>query len=246
MLELMPHHQSRDVAGFRVFSHGDAGQAHIMAHRMLDQGRHELGHRLLGSWLERHEGSGSDWTHLQWHMAVFEIAVGEWEGALERFDREILPVAATSDDALTDAPAILWRLALSRPSHASLPWEPVRATAARHLDRCSDRYVELHCLLALAGAGDIEGLDRWLGAKGLKDKESNELLLRLGLGLRAFAAGDYELAAPILDTAVSRVSEVGGSHAQNQLFVRIASLSWERARSGGSTPMASTAPVTSF
>ena len=72
----MPRTTSHDVSGFGVFSQGDAGEAHVMAHRTLDEGRHELGHRLLGAWLKRHDGAGSDWTHLQWHMAVFEIAVG--------------------------------------------------------------------------------------------------------------------------------------------------------------------------
>jgi hypothetical protein len=41
-LELMPPTRTHDVSGFGVFSHGDAGQAHVMAHRMLDEGRHEL------------------------------------------------------------------------------------------------------------------------------------------------------------------------------------------------------------
>ena len=43
----MPRTHSRDLSGFGVFSHGDAGEAHVMAHRMLDDERHELGHRLL-------------------------------------------------------------------------------------------------------------------------------------------------------------------------------------------------------
>ena len=80
----MPRTRSHDVSRFGVFSHGDAGQAHVAAHRMLDEGRHELGHRLLGAWLEGRSGSGSDWTHLQWHMAVFELAVGQWDAAFAR------------------------------------------------------------------------------------------------------------------------------------------------------------------
>ena len=83
-VELMPRTRSHDVSGFGVFSQGDAGQAHVAAHRMLDEGRHELGHRLLGAWLEGRSGSGSDWTHLQWHMAVFELAVGQWDAAFAR------------------------------------------------------------------------------------------------------------------------------------------------------------------
>jgi hypothetical protein len=232
-LELMPPTRTHDVSGFGVFSHGDAGQAHVMAHRMLDEGRHELGHRLLGAWLDGRDGrdgSGSDWSHIQWHMAVFEIAVGRWEDARRRFETNILPVAARTYDALTDAPAILWRLQLSASRPVTLPWEPVRATAAERLTRPSGPYVELHCLLALSGAGDVEGLDRWVHGRSETLDSRAKLLTQMGVGLRALAAKDYELSAVVLASAVPKVSVLGGSHAQNQLFKDIANLSWERAR----------------
>jgi len=229
-LELMTRTRSHDVSGFGVFSHGDAGQAHVMAHRMLDEGRHELGHRLLSEWLEGRAGSGSDWTHLQWHMATFEIAVGQWEAALTRFENHILPVATHTCDALTDAPAMLWRLQLAAPRPVTLPWEPVRATAVHRLTHPSGPYVELHCLLALAGAGDIEGLDRWLHGRRVAKDPRARLLAQMGEGLRAFAAGDYELSTVVLATAVPKLSELGGSHAQNLLFQDIAELSWDRAQ----------------
>jgi len=229
-LELMPRTRTRDVSGFGVFSHGDAGEAHVMAHRRLDGGRHELGHRQLGTWLETHDGSGSDWTHLQWHMAIFEIAVGEWEAALNRFETHILPTATHSYDALTDAPAMLWRLTLSADRPVVLPWEPVRKTASRNLSRVSDPYVALHCILALAGAGDVHTLDRWIeaGPKGSGDRRE-PLLVQLAIGLRAFAVGDYRLAAAIFTSSVSKASELGGSHAQNELLRAISDLSWQRA-----------------
>jgi len=229
-LELMTRTRSHDVSGFGVFSHGDAGQAHVMAHRMLDEGRHELGHRLLGAWLEGRDGSGSDWTHLQWHMATFEIAVGQWEAALTRFENHILPVATHTCDALTDAPAMLWRLQLAAPRPVTLPWEPVRATAVHRLTHPSGPYVELHCLLALAGAGDIEGLDRWLLGRPATEDPRAKLLAQMGVGLRAFAADDYDLSAVVLAAAVPRLSELGGSHAQNLLFQEIAELSGDRAQ----------------
>ena len=229
-LELMPRTRAPDISGFGVFSHGDAGEAHLMAHRMLDAGRHELGHRLLGAWLEGRDGSGSDWTHLQWHMAILEITVGKWEHALARFETHILPVATHTYDALTDAPAMLWRLDLAAPRPVSLAWEPVRTIATRRLTRPSTPYVELQCLLALAGAGDLDGLDRWLRERPTsKDPQAN-LLVQMGIGLRAFAADDYELASVVLAAAVPKVSELGGSHAQNQLFRDIADLSWTRAK----------------
>lgn len=229
-LELMPRTRTHDVSGFGVFSHGDAGQAHVMAHRALDEGRHELGHRLLGTWLEGREGSGSDWTHLQWHMAIFEIAVARWEAALARFETHILPVATHTYDALTDAPALLWRLQLTAPRPARLTWEPVHATAVRQLTRASTPYVALHCLLALAGAGDVDGLDRWLNGRRATEDSHAKVLVQMGVGLRAFAAGDYELSSVVLAAAVPKVSALGGSHAQNLLFEDIADLSWTRAQ----------------
>ncbi|MBW1876711.1 MAG: hypothetical protein JRI98_15505 [Deltaproteobacteria bacterium] len=90
--------------------------------------------------------------------------------------------------------------------------------------------MELHCLLALAGARDLDGLDRWLhGRRSTNDRKAT-LLAQMGIGLRAFAAGDYELASVVLAAAVPRVSELGGSHAQNLLFQDIADLSWTRAQ----------------
>jgi hypothetical protein len=50
----------------------------------------------------------------------------------------------------------------------------------------------------------------------------------MGVGLRAFAADDYELASVVLATAAPKVSNLGGSHAQNLLFSEIADLSWAR------------------
>jgi hypothetical protein len=228
-VELVPRATSRDFSGFGVFSEGDAGQAHVMAHRLLDEERYELGHQLLGTWLDCNDGAGSDWTHLQWHMAVFEIAVGQWDAAFARFEREIMPVAQSSDDALTDAPAMLWRLWLTAPHDIGLPWEPLRSRAVRNLGKRGCPYVELHCLLALAGARDIETLDEWLRIKRHCKDDRTRLLAHLVVGLRAFAASDYALAASALEEVVVRISELGGSHAQNLLFEEIAAYCWKRA-----------------
>ena len=228
-VELVPRTQSSDISGFGVFSHGDAGAAHVMAHRMLDEERHELGHRLLGAWLDCHDGVGSDWTHLQWHMAVFEIAVGQWEHAFARFKQEILPVVTSSNDALTDAPALLWRLWLTAPNNLELPWKPVRSRAMRNLGKQQCAYVELHCLLALAGARDVEALSQWLRVKRHCRDEHTRLLARMVVGLVALAASDYARAASVLDRAVACISELGGSRAQNLLFPEIVAYCWRQA-----------------
>ena len=206
-----------DISGFQVFSGSEIGQAHVMAHRMLDLDRLEQGHALLGAWLDGRYGEGSEWVHIQWHMLVFELGVGDWESAHDRFIEHVLPAALESDDAVTDAPAGLWRLALTAPSAVSLPWSTVAAPArARvHIERTP--YEALHDLLALAGARDAETIGSWVG-KADRNRDCDETLLGFGHAFLALALGDLRTTASRLERVLPRVSTLGGSRAQNELF----------------------------
>ena len=224
--------RARDISGYALFSAGDVGAAHVMAHRLLDAGQFSLGHKYLGEWLRTHQGSGSQWIHLHFHMAVFELAVGDWQAAFHRFHTNILPVAATTEDALTDAPAVLWRLSLTAPVDVEFPWQPLRARALACLQQPSDPFVELHNLLALAGAGDLDSLDHWLESHRFSGGSRSKYILKdMAVALRAFAAEDYALAASAFEILVPQVLELGGSRAQCQLFELIRQESLRRAGS---------------
>jgi hypothetical protein len=219
----------QDISGYTVFSAGDAGAAHLMAHRMLDENRIELGHQLLGDWLHGRTGSGSDWLHLQFHMAVFELALDNWDAAYTRFMNEILPAAAATEDALTDAPALLWRLALTSPEPVALPWKELQRTALTHMQRPSDPFVELHNLLALAGAGDIASMEYWLNTRPANGLSQSECLVRqMAVALKAYASRSFLQAATLLRTVVPQLSLVGGSHAQNLLFRQLEESCWHQ------------------
>jgi len=219
-----------DSSGFALFSTGDTGAAHIMSHHLLDSGRAALGHRLLGRWLEGRAGSGSDWCHIQFHMALFELAAGRWDSAWQRFGRELLPAASRTANALTDAPALLWRLALSAPRAVEPDWGPLRLTALASLERTDDPYVELHHLLALAGARDLCSLDAWLASQPTDcESESRTIVVGMGSALREFAAGRYGASAAALEMLAPQIHRVGGSRAQNELFQDLAETAWRLA-----------------
>jgi hypothetical protein len=93
--------------------------------------------------------------------------------------------------------------------------------ALESLETEADDFVVLHDLLALAGAGDLPNLDRWLHTHTPGNSASAKVLPQLGQGLRAFANGDYGVAAAVLRENMPRLSAVGGSDAQRQLFDRI-------------------------
>lgn len=208
----------RDVSGSPLFCDGASGLAHVVAHHHLDAGQPEEGYRVLGAWLATHEGTASDWTHLQWHMAVFEIATGRWTSAFQRFLRHILP-AVSAGEAYTDAPSLLWRLSLSSPGRAEIPWEPVREAAIEGVRAPSSPFVELHHLLAFAGAGDQSSIERWRSTRTREVSSlSGHVLTRMAEGLGAFVAQDYPRAAVTLTATARQISRLGGSRAQNELF----------------------------
>jgi len=219
----------QDSSGYTVFSAGDAGAAHVMAHRMLDEDQIELGHELLAEWLQNHSGSGSDWIHLQFHMAIFELALNDWDAAYTRFMNEILPTATTTEEALTDAPALLWRLELTASEPVVLPWEPLRRTALSRMRQRSEPFVELHNLLALAGAEDLTNINRWLETRSTQESSRRERLVeQMASALRAYITGSYEHAAFVLHRIAPQLSKVGGSRAQNLLFRQLEEKCWDK------------------
>lgn len=212
----------RDAGGYAIFSTGDLGAVHAMAHRMYDEGRIEEGHRRLGAWLEGRRGSGSDWVHIQFHMAVFEIELGLVGAAYDRFTEHVLPAAAATSEALTDAPALAWRLALASGAPGPVTWEPIRLRAVTRLDRTDDPYVDLHNALALAGAGDLENLGLWFESRNSRARTTVErLVLVAARALIAYAEGDFRTASERLSEILPQIPLIGGSRAQNRLFARI-------------------------
>lgn len=204
---------AEDIRGYRLFSQGELGEAHRLAHESFDAGRHAAGHRLLAGFLSRRDGQGSDWVHLQFHMALFELEIGDARAASQRFRNEILPAAATTLDALTDAPALLWRLRMSAAGGADLPWEPLRRTALAALPRGNTIFVDVHNLLALAGAGDAASIERW--SPVLK---SAGWMRDFPAFCRALARGRLAEAGARLRALRPGLAQLDGSQAQLQLF----------------------------
>ena len=214
---------SQDSSGFHIFSNSEIGAAHVVAHRMLDLGWLERGHRMLGEWLDGRTGEGSEWVHIQWHMLVFELAVGDWETARGRFESHVLPAAHDSDHAVTDAPSGLWRLALRAPWPNELPWEDVAKRARARLDDERDPYVELHDLLAVAGVGDAARIYDWIDHRRWSH-ERNTTLLGFAQAFGALASGKLLSAAAHFERALPELPSLGGSRAQNELFHEIHAL----------------------
>ena len=219
-----PNSHVADRTGFRYFSEGAVGSAHDLAHRLLDADRLEEGWRRLGAildGLDESQVTGAKGAHLQWHMAVFEIAVGRCREAHARFRKHLLPLV-DEGQVLTDAPSLLWRLWVAG-HRDGLEWDAVAGPARRVLgEGDASRYVLLHQALAVAGARDVRVLDRFLDGRmelshPILEHQRESLFLRLVWAMRTFANRDFACSAELLDCEES-IGLIGGSGAQNELF----------------------------
>jgi hypothetical protein len=223
-----------DVSGYEIFNQGPSGKAHALAHQLTDTAQWQRGRHLLGSWLDSQSGEGSDWIHLQFHMAIFELALNDWDSAHRRFLRGILPAAASTAQALTDAPALLWRLALSAPATVKLPWQPIRRTALAHLYETNNPFVQLHHLMALAGARDTDSIALWLGKiPAFSTAGEQWILKRFAQAMLALSRDECATATNRLHRILPGLPLIGGSRAQNQLFDRLAI--WTASQAGNAS-----------
>lgn len=233
---------SRDRSGFAVFSDGDTGAMHVIAHEAFDRGDIERGRRLLGRWLATHSGTGSDWVHLQFHMAVFELALGDWQAAYARYQSEIRSIAENSQMALTDAPSLLWRLEIAAPRVVTLPWQSLHPTAAAAIERETDPFTTLHQLLVFAGAGDSAAITRWQRNQQIRHTSLSDRVLRqVADALVSVASCDYVAAARSLEQVAPKLPLIGGSFAQIDLYRQLKQWCLQQVPEAGTLPAVSLA-----
>ncbi|HEY7710736.1 MAG TPA: hypothetical protein VIG57_11985, partial [Candidatus Entotheonella sp.] len=91
----------------------NAVAAHSVAHVYFERGDAAAGADFLGNWLNGFDCPASSYVHLSWHLALFELALGQYHTALERYERDIRPsVVAKSMATLADSASFLWRVQL--------------------------------------------------------------------------------------------------------------------------------------
>ena len=196
---------------------GFAG-GHPLAHVFFEDGDHEGGIAWLDDWLPTTDQEASFGAHLVWHSALHHLAVGDGDGALERYRH---CAARPGAGGLIDGTSMLWRCQMHGlvPEATDPSATPVAPMLGPLVDGVPSTFVGVHVALGLATAGDAEGLRRFaasavtFGAPGAAD-----LLPPLALGLAAYVEGDHATASDLLLAEERRFIRYGGSHAQREVF----------------------------
>ena len=221
----------------------NAHGTHARTHARVELGEARDGVAFLTDWLRDYDPSAILHCHLNWHLALFELDLGEADRAMARYRAAMHPAVAQCGPmpTLADAASFLWRCGLYGAGPRPLPWEEVVAFAERSFPRAGLAFADLHAAMAEAATSNAADLERRVADLERRDAESRLVQGRvvplLCRGLDAFARGDAAGAADQLEIAMPQLTRVAGSHAQREVFEDTLLAAWlgcgrlERARS---------------
>jgi hypothetical protein len=254
VVDLVWHAWKADRPGFEYFlamaayacaENGEAHRAQMLGRRALEiepafpVAIHSVAHALFEAnehargvlWMRHNE---SHWRadsrmigHNAWHLAMFELNVGNQCRALAILDQDLLPAASASLGDAVDATALLWRLQLDgrAPGHR---WKQLSDWWAAHGAPGFWAILDIHAAIAFNAAGDLERAHRHADAiarcsRG--DTHAAEVARRVTVptvhAIAAFAAGAYAMACASLRVLRPALGQCGGSHVQHEIFTRM-------------------------
>jgi tetratricopeptide (TPR) repeat protein len=208
--------------------HKEPWAHHALGHVMLTQGRVSEGLSFLREMSSTWTGLNSFMvTHNWWHLALFELELGHHDEVLRLYDREIWGVAKDYTQDQIGAVSLLARLELASVDVEDR-WQDVAGYLAQRLDDHALPFLDMQYLYGLARAGwpEADALMRNMQAHaasldGAALAVWERVCLPASRGLLAHARGDHGTAVEELGQALPRLVEIGGSHAQRDLFSQI-------------------------
>ncbi|MDE2778453.1 MAG: tetratricopeptide repeat protein [Chloroflexota bacterium] len=202
---------------------GNAVAAHSVTHSYFEYGDAATGGNFLGDWLEGFDARAHYHTHLSWHQALFELALGRYDEALQLYEDWIRPTAINKNiSGLSDSASFMWRMTIYGGEAPPKPWDEVKEQAAPAATTPGAAFRDAHAALAFAASGDRELMDQMIGRLRTNAENGNifakEIVLPLAQGIDAFAQQDYNTAVDYLEPVFPQLTRIGGSHAQREVF----------------------------
>ena len=206
----------------------DVWGAHAVAHVLEMQRRPEEGMAWLAA-LEPHwSGKGAFLHHLWWHRAMFHLARREFDAVLDLYDRRFRNLASPMVVAMPDfyvdvqnAASMLLRLEL-RGVKVADRWEELADKAQARIGDCVSVFTLPHWMMALAAAGrDAPAREMLQALQQNTSPVVREVALPVCQAVLAHRRGEHEQAVSLMSPLLGRLQELGGSHAQREVFTQL-------------------------
>jgi hypothetical protein len=199
---------------------------HALAHVMLTQGRLAEGHAFLQDVSATWTGLNSFMvTHNWWHQALFALDLDRQEEVLAIYDEHVWAEAREYSQDQVNAVSLLARVELAG-FEVGDRWQDLASHIARRAHDHVLPFLDLQYLYGLARAGNTAAARGWLQdierhALQARDEVWPRVCVPAARGLLAHATGDWQACVEALGQALPRLVEIGGSHAQRDLFAQI-------------------------
>jgi hypothetical protein len=164
------------------------------------------------------------YTHNWWHKALFSISLGDEAAVLDAYDHHVWGIEPSYSQDQVGAVSLLARMEIAG-IEVGNRWEAVADYLKVRATDTLQPFLTIQYLYGLARAGREEA-DRLMAAVEDRARDDRcfdrtvwaEVALPACRGVLAHARGQHEVAARLLDQVAPRIQEIGGSHAQRDLF----------------------------
>lgn len=242
------HRGEPDYLAMLAFAHelcGHTGEARAFAEQALDitpkvpWAQHALEHVLLWegspdeavsrleSWLETWDSAGrAIHCHNAWHVALMHLDRLSEERAFAVYDGHVWGRTPGLVVEQLDAIAFLWRAEMAGAEVETARYRDIAPHVVPLAGTLFMPFVTAHYAYALARAGEDDALDDLLARVDARTEESDAEARRVWApvgrqivrGAASLGGGDATNAAEWLDPVMDRMTLIGGSDAQDDLF----------------------------
>jgi tetratricopeptide (TPR) repeat protein len=213
----------------------DCWGAHAVAHVLVMQGRLHDGVSWLSDLSTNWSAANHIVHHLWWHLALFHTERGDYDAALDLYDHRLRDLDSPLMQAIPDYyvdiqndTALLQRLELRGVDIADR-WQPIAELAQTRIGNHASPFTSAHAALALAAAGRFQEAEELIelmkafvaeGDGSLGPRYAMAVLPASAAAL-AYRKGEYQRVIDILMPARRNLWQMGGSHAQRDLFFQL-------------------------
>jgi tetratricopeptide (TPR) repeat protein len=198
--------------------------AHVMAHLHYEAGARVAGLKFLHKWLPDYAREGLMHCHLNWHVALWQLELGDHEAAMRTYLKGVHPGGSWGPpiNVISDAASFLWRCELAGRPRDHGRWHEVSEYGTKNFPAAGVAFADVHRALAYAATGDELALEALLGQ--LRERAqagqlpAGPIVPALAEGFGAFARKDYAKALALIEPCMAEHERIGGSRAQRKLI----------------------------
>jgi hypothetical protein len=199
----------------------DVWAVHALSHVFEMQGRVDEGLAFLGTDTDIWAIDNMFARHVWWHLALFHIANGDAQAALDLYDRHMAGKATAIPPELVDAASLLWRLQLVG-VEGGARWHALADQWMPTIGHAHYAFNDLHAAMALCGAGRRAAAQQLITQMTKGGGSNAEVARSVGAaacrGLLLHATGDHAAARDVLHEVLPLSIRLGGSNAQRDLL----------------------------